>query len=113
MFAVRVKPCFFLKFKNISCFTLKNLGDMEADEVAQLYVRRPETKIERADKELEAFERVTLKAGETKTVTLEFPVSELAHWDMETNGWVVEPGKVEILVGTSSDKILKTIETNI
>ena len=94
-------------------FTLKNLGDMEADEVAQLYVRRPETKIERADKELEAFERVTLKAGETKTVTLEFPVSELAHWDMETNGWVVEPGKVEILVGTSSDKILKTIETSI
>ena len=94
-------------------FTLKNLGDMEADEVAQLYVRRPETKIERADKELEAFERVTLKAGETKTVTLEFPISELAHWDMETNGWVVEPGKVEILVGTSSDKILKTIETTI
>ena len=94
-------------------FTLKNLGDMEADEVAQLYVRRPESKIERADKELEAFERVTLKAGETKTVTLEFPISELAHWDMETNGWVVEPGKVEILVGTSSDKILKTIETSI
>ena len=94
-------------------FTLKNLGDMEADEVAQLYVRRPESQIERADKELEAFERVTLKAGETKTVTLEFPISELAHWDMETNGWVVEPGKVEILVGTSSDKILKTIETSI
>jgi beta-glucosidase len=94
-------------------FTLKNLGDMEADEVAQLYVRRPETKIERADKQLEAFERVTLKAGETKTVTLEFPISELAHWDMETNGWVVEPGKVEILVGTSSDNILKTIETTI
>ena len=94
-------------------FTLKNLGDMEADEVAQLYVRRPESQIERADKELEAFERVTLQGGETKTVTLEFPISELAHWDMETNGWVVEPGKVEILVGTSSDKILKTIETNI
>ena len=94
-------------------FTLKNLGEMEADEVAQLYVRRPESQIERADKELEAFERVTLKAGESKKVTLEFPVSELAHWDMETNGWVVEPGKVEILVGAASDDIRQTIETNI
>lgn len=94
-------------------FELKNLGNMEADEVAQLYVRRPETKIERADKELEAFERVALKAGETKTITLEFPVSELAHWDMETNGWVLEPGKIEILVGSASNDIRQTIETSI
>ena len=62
-------------------FDLKNLGDMEADEVAQLYVKRLDSKVERAEKELEAFERVALKAGETKNVTLEFPLSELAHWD--------------------------------
>ena len=92
---------------------ITNLGDMEADEVVQLYVSRPDTKIERPVKELEAFERVTLKAGETKNVTLEFPVSELAHWDMETNGWTVEPGKVQILVGAASDDIRKTIETEI
>ena len=94
-------------------FTLKNLGEMEADEVAQLYVRRPESKIERADKELEAFERIALKAGETKTVTLEFPISELAHWDMETNEWVLEPGKLEILVGSGSDDIRQTIATEL
>ena len=92
---------------------ITNLGDMEADEVVQLYVSRPDTKIERPVKELEAFERVTLKAGETKNVTLEFPVSELAHWDMETNGWTVEPGKVQILVGAASDDIRQTIETEI
>ena len=79
-------------------FDLKNLGDMEADEVAQLYVKRLDSKVERAEKELEAFERVALKAGETKNVTLEFPLSELAHWDNETNGGVLEPGKIEILV---------------
>ena len=94
-------------------FDLKNLGDMEADEVAQLYVRRIDSKVERPLKELEAFDRITLKAGETKTVTLEFPVSELAHWDTETNGWVLEPGRIEILVGSASDDIRQTIQTEI
>ena len=94
-------------------FDLKNLGDMEADEVAQLYVKRLDSKVERAEKELEAFERVALKAGETKNVTLEFPVSELAHWDNETNGWVLEPGKIEILVGSASNDIRQSINTEI
>ena len=94
-------------------FDIKNLGDMEADEVAQLYVKRLDSKVERAEKELEAFERVALKAGETKNVTLEFPLSELAHWDNETNGWVLEPGKIEILVGSASNDIRQSIQTEI
>lgn len=94
-------------------FDLKNLGNMEADEVAQLYVKRLDSKVERAEKELEAFERVALKAGETKNVTLEFPLSELEHWDNETNGWVLEPGKIEILVGSASNDIRQSIHTEI
>ena len=94
-------------------FELKNLGDMEADEVAQLYVKRIDSAVERPLKELEAFDRITLKAGETKTVTLEFPVSELAHWDNETNEWVLEHGKLEILVGSASNDIRQTIATEI
>ena len=94
-------------------FDLKNLGDMEADEVAQLYVKRLDSKVERAEKELEAFERVALKAGETKNVTLEFPLSELAHWDNETNEWVIEHGKIEILVGSASNDIRQSIQTEI
>ena len=94
-------------------FDLKNLGDMEADEVVQLYVKRLDSKVERPLKELEAFDRITLQGGETKSVTLSFPVSELAHWDMETNGWVLEHGKIEILVGSSSDDIRQSIQTEI
>jgi beta-glucosidase len=56
---------------------------------------------------------VTLKAGESKNVTLKFPVSELAHWDMETNGWVLEPGKIEILVGSASNDIRQAIQAEI
>jgi beta-glucosidase len=94
-------------------FDLRNLGNMEADEVAQLYVKRLDSKVERPLKELEAFDRITLKGGETRKVTLEFPVSELAHWDMETNGWVLEPGKIEILVGSASNDIRQSIQTEI
>ena len=101
------------KDKFIVTFNLKNTGDMEADEVVQLYVRRKDSKVERPLKELEAFDRIALKAGETKKVTLEFPASELAHWDTDTNDWVLEPGKIEILVGSASDDIRQTIETEI
>ena len=101
------------KDKVLVSFNLRNLGNMEADEVAQLYVKRLDSKVERPEKELEAFDRITLKAGETKKVTLEFPISELAHWDMESNGWVIEPGKIEILVGSASDDIRQTIQTTI
>ncbi len=94
-------------------FDLKNLGNMEADEVAQLYVRRIDSKVERPLKELEAFQRVNLKAGEKKSVTLSFPISELAHWDMDVNDWVIEPGKIEILVGSASDDIRQSITTEI
>ena len=94
-------------------FDVKNLGNMEADEVAQLYVKRIGSAVERPVKELEAFDRVTLKAGETKTMTLEFPIDELAHWDNETNQWVLEHGKIEILVGSSSDDIRQTAQTEI
>ena len=97
------------KDKFVVTFDLKNLGNMEADEVVQLYVKRIGSQVERPVKELEAFDRVTLKAGETKKVTLEFPVSELAHWDNEKNGWVLESGKLEILVGSASDDIRQSI----
>ena len=105
--------CKHKKDKFYVTFALQNLGDMEADEVAQLYVKRIDSAVERPLKELEAFDRITLKGGETKKVTLEFPVSELAHWDNETNEWVLEHGKLEILVGSASNDIRQTIATEI
>ncbi len=94
-------------------FDLENLGGMEADEVVQLYVRRIDSKVERPYKELKAFDRITLNAGEARKVSLEFPVSELAHWDIDGNCWVIEPGKIEILVGSSSDDIRQSISAEI
>lgn len=86
-------------------FDLTNTGDMEADEVAQLYVHRKDAKVEWAEKELKAFQRVTLAAGETKTVTLAVPVENLRYWDVDINGWNLEDGDIDILVGAASDDI--------
>ncbi len=86
-------------------FTLKNTGNMTADEVPQLYVRHLNAKVEYPYKELKAFSRVTLAAGETKTVTLEIPVSELRYWNEAKNDWSLEDGEIELLLGSASDDI--------
>lgn len=94
-------------------FQLKNMGEMEADELVQVYVSRPESNIERPLKELKTFERVTLAAGETKNISIEIPVEELRHWDIDADKWSIEKGAVDIFVGSSSDDIHQTISTKI
>lgn len=86
-------------------FKLKNTGSMEADEVAQLYVHRVDSEIEWPEKELKAFKRVSLKAGESRKVTLEIPLAELSHWDEQSNGWQLSPDNLTLLLGSASDDI--------
>ena len=94
-------------------FTLTNNGNMAADEVAQLYVRRLDSSVEWPYKELKAFERVSLAAGETKTVTLEIPMEDLRYWNVDTNAWTLEHGKLELLLGSASDDIRQKAEVTI
>lgn len=86
-------------------FTLGNRGSQSAEEVAQVYVGRPESRVERPERELKGFRRVSLEAGETKTVTIAIPVEQLRHWDEFRHAWTVEKGKVTLFVGTSSDNL--------
>ena len=94
-------------------FELTNNGRMEADEVVQLYVHRVGAKVEWPAKELKAFQRVSLKAGETKTVTLEIPVEDLRYWNVEKNAWDLEHGQLELLLGSASDDIRQKAGVNI
>ncbi len=94
-------------------FNLKNAGDMLADEVAQLYVRRIDSKVQRPLKELKAFQRVSVEPGQTTKVTLEIPVEDLRHWDIDANAWAVEKGKLELLLGSASDDIRLKAEVEI
>jgi beta-glucosidase len=91
---------------------LSNAGDRDGDEVVQLYVELPESKIPRPRQSLKAFERVNLRAGETKTVRLRLAARDLANWDVAAHRFVVEGGKVRLLVGASSSdiRLRKTIQ---
>lgn len=75
-------------------------------------MRFPETKIERPSKQLVNFERVHLKAGETKTVSLDLAYDEeaLSYWDEAKYQFVVEPGPLDLMIGASSADIRLTEE---
>lgn len=84
---------------------VKNTGKYAGKETVQLYVSKTGSVVERAEKELKAFKKVKIAAGETATVTLSIAVKDLAYYDVKTSKWVVEPGKYKLLAGTSSRDI--------
>ena len=84
---------------------VRNTGKREGQEVVQLYVKHMGSKVERPIKELKGFERVALKAGETKTVRIPLQAKDLAYWDVQGHKWVVEDEKVNLMVGGSSADI--------
>ena len=94
-------------------FDIENLGDLDADEVAQIYVRRPESKLEWPEKELKAFGRVNVYHGSKFNVSMDIPVDDLRYWDVESHSWVLEPGNIEILVGSSSRDIRLATTVNV
>jgi beta-glucosidase len=80
---------------------ISNAGARSGAEVAQLYVRPPRG----PRKVLRAFRRVALDAGETRHVSLELAVDELARYDREAQRAVVDPGRYELMIGASSADI--------
>jgi beta-glucosidase len=101
-----------LDSKNISAdgtakisFTIKNSGDRDGDEVAQIYFRHLNSLIPQPKLALCGFERVHLKRGESSKVTVEIPTDHLRYWDTGEKQYLVEPGKYEFLIGDASDDI--------
>ena len=81
--------------------SVTNTGDMAGDEVVQLYIRDKISSVTRPVKELKGFARVSLAAGETKTITLPITPDSLRFYDLNMER-VVEIGEFEIMVGNSS-----------
>ncbi|MBW1812047.1 MAG: fibronectin type III-like domain-contianing protein [Deltaproteobacteria bacterium] len=78
---------------------------MAGDEVVQLYVKDEYASVARPAIELKRFQRISLKAGEKKTVTFDLQKDAFAFYDETTNDWVVEPGAFDIMAGSSSSDI--------
>lgn len=89
---------------------ITNTSSVPGDEVVQLYVRYPESNVDRPLKELRGFERITLEPGQTRTVDFELDVHAFAYWDTGTGSWAVESGSVQLLIGASSEDIRQMIE---
>ncbi|HWI91753.1 MAG TPA: glycoside hydrolase family 3 C-terminal domain-containing protein [Flavisolibacter sp.] len=92
---------------------VKNTGKYAGKETIQLYVAKPDSKVDRPEKELKAFKKVWMDKGQIGTVNITIPVTELAYYDVEKMKWVVEPGEYKILAGASSKDIRRTVTINV
>ena len=91
---------------------VSNTGKMDGDEVVQLYIRHNYASVTRPVKELKAFRRISLRAGESADVSFEVTPQMLSMWSVpDKDGksfpgtvgeWKVEPGEYTIMVGSSS-----------
>lgn len=86
-------------------FELKNTGKMNAAEVAQIYVKDCKASVPRPLKELKGYEKVFLKKGETKRITILLNEDAFSFYDTDKKNFVIEKGDFEILVGPSSSEL--------
>lgn len=95
-------------------FTIKNTGDVDGYEIAQVYVKDIESSIFRPEKELKGFKKVFIKAGEQTSVSITLDKRSFAYYNALEKDWIVESGDFEILVGSSSRdiKLNQTVSVN-
>jgi len=84
---------------------IKNIGEVAGDEVVQLYIHNVASSVKRPVKELRGFERISLQPGETKTITFTVPGNKLAFYDEKVHAFRVEPGAIDVMLGSSSEDI--------
>lgn len=87
-------------------FNLKNTGKFPGSEVAQLYIKDLESSVDRPEKELKGFKKITLLPGEEKAVSFIIDKNALSFFDPVKHKWVAEPGEFMVLIGSSSQNIL-------
>ena len=84
-------------------FDLKNNGDFSSDEVAQLYVSFPDSKVDRPAVALKGYKRVFVEKGETVKVTIPLKATDLTYWDSGKQKFILETDNVLFFIGPSSE----------
>lgn len=83
---------------------VNNLGSIPGKEVAQVYIKAPEVRLEKPAIELKSFKKTSLlKGGKSEKLQFHIPIVDLASFDMERNLWILEPGEYYIYISSSSD----------
>ena len=88
--------------------TVTNTGERAGEEVAQLYIRQRHGSASRPVRELKGFQRVTLAAGESRTLTFPLGPGELRYWNAAARDWVIDTTTIEVFAGTDSTAELTT-----
>jgi len=99
----QLKPNHEMKVAVIA--TIKNTGDRAGSEVVQLYVGQQDPSVHRPTRELKAFCKVHLEAGQEQEVALSLDFRSFARWDTLISDWVVEAGSYTIDIGASVEDI--------
>lgn len=86
-------------------FNLTNNGSCDGSEVIQMYVQDLAPRVDRPVKELEDFERVFLKRGETRSIILTLKPQKLAFWNDQTHDWQINPGRYQVQIAASSTDV--------
>ena len=90
-------------------FDLTNTGDMDGAEVAQLYIADPVSTASKPVKELKKFDKIFLKAGETRRVVFDLTEEDFAYYNVMLHQWIVESGRYDLMVCASSRDVRLTV----
>jgi beta-glucosidase len=85
---------------------IRNSGDYDGEEVAQLYIRRRYSSVTAPVKELKGFQRIMLRRSETRRISFDLVPDELSIWNLQMRR-VVEPGEFEVMAGGNSEDLIK------
>jgi len=91
----------------VSC-KLTNTGKKDGAQVVQLYVNKGNEFVENPEKELKAFKKVFLKAGESVVVKLQLPKDAFAYYDVNQKAFVTKSGNYGVMLGVSSREVIET-----
>jgi beta-glucosidase len=86
-----------------------NTADREADEVVQLYLHQRHGSASRPVRELKGFRRVTLAAGESRTLQFRVGPKERRYWNAAVRDWVTDSSSFDVWVGADSTAPLATV----
>lgn len=86
-------------------FDITNIGEYDAKEIVQIYVKDVESTIFREKKSLKGFKKISLKKGQKKSIKIELDKRAFSFYNVDKKDWDIESGEFEILVGASSRDI--------
>lgn len=92
---------------------VENTGAIPGKETVQVYVGKSDSKVQRAEKELKGFAKVSVEPGKTSTAEIDIPVNDLAYYDTDQKLWIVEPGEYRLIVGNSSRSVSREFKIQV